>query len=88
MTNEQLLEAARIKVVKLRIRNGQVQRRKRVSNVPGFTLRGGKLTRMSPTERRRRKLGAKRAKIKRRSKMQQTLRKRARSILKRKRLGY
>jgi len=88
MTEEELLEAARIKVVKLRIRNGQVQRRKRVSNVPGFTLRGGKLTRMSPTERRRRKLGAKRAKIKRRSKMQQINRKRARSILKRKRLGY
>jgi hypothetical protein len=88
MTEEKLLEAARVKIVKLRVRNGQVQRRKRVSNVPGFTLRGGKLTRMSPAERRRRKLGAKRAKIKKRSKMQQILRKRARSILKRKRLGY
>lgn len=80
--------AARVKIVKLRIRNGQVQRRKRVSNVPGFTLRGGKMTRMSPTERRNRKLGAKRSKIKRRAKMVQTLRKRQRSILKRKRLGY
>jgi hypothetical protein len=80
--------AARVKIVKLRIRNGQVQRRKKVSNVPGFTLRGGKMTRMSPTERRNRKLGAKRGKIKRRTKMVQTLRKRQRSILKRKRLGY
>lgn len=80
--------AARVKIVKLRIRNGQVQRRKRVSNIPGFTLRGGKMTRMSPTERRNRKLGAKRSKIKRRAKMVQTLRKRQRSILKRKRLGY
>lgn len=88
MTEEELLEAARVKVVALRIRNGQVQRRKRVSNVPGFTLRGGKLTRMSPTERRRRKLGAKRAKIKRRAKIQQIVRKRARSIKQRKRLGY
>lgn len=88
MTQEELLEAARIKVVKLRIRNGQVQRRKKVSNVPGFTLRGGKLQRMSPTERRRRKLGAKRAKIKRRAKIQQIVRKRARSIKQRKRLGY
>lgn len=88
MTNEQLLEAARVKVVALRIRNGQVQRRKRVSNVPGFTLRGGKLTRMSPTERRRRKLGARKAKIKRRSKIQQIVRKRARSIKQRKRLGH
>jgi hypothetical protein len=88
MTEEQLLEAARIKVVKLRVRGGKVERRKRVSNVPGFTLRGGKLTRMSPTERRRRKLGAKRAKIKKRAKMQQILRKRARSIKQRERLGY
>ena len=80
--------AVRVKIVKLRIRNGQVQRRKKVSNVPGFTLRGGKMTRMSPTERRNRKLGAKRGKIKRRTKMVQTLRKRQRSILKRKRLGY
>jgi hypothetical protein len=88
MTEQELLEAARVKVVKLRIRNGQVERRKKVSNVPGFTLRGGKLTRMSAAERRRRKLGAKRAKIKKRSKMQQILRKRSRSIQKRKRLGY
>jgi len=78
----------RIKVVKLRIRNGQVQRRKKVSNVPGFTLRQGKMTRMSPTERRNRKLGAKRGKIKRRTKMTQILRKRQRSVLKRQRLGY
>jgi hypothetical protein len=78
----------RIKVVKLRIRNGQVQRRKKVSNVPGFTLRQGKMTRMSPTERRNRKLGAKRGKVKRRAKMTQILRKRQKSILKRKRLGY
>jgi hypothetical protein len=88
MTEEELLEAARVKVVALRIRNGKVQRRKRVSNVPGFTLRGGKLTRMSPTERRRRKLGARKAKIKRRAKIQQIVRKRARSIQKRQRLGY
>jgi len=79
---------ARIKLVKLRIRNGQVQRRKKVSNVPGFTLRSGKMTRMSPTERRNRKMGAKRGKIKRRTKMVQILRKRQRSVLKRKRLGY
>jgi len=79
---------ARIKLVKLRIRNGQVQRRKKVSNVPGFTLRQGKMTRMSPTERRNRKMGAKRGKIKRRTKMVQILRKRQRLVLKRKRLGY
>lgn len=85
---EQLDEAVRVKIVKLRIRNGQVQRRKKVSNVPGMTLRGGKLKRMSPTERRNRKMGAKMGKIKRRAKLQQAIRKRAKSLQKRKRLGY
>lgn len=85
---EQLGEAARVKIVKLRIRGGQVQRRKKVSNVPGYTLRGGQMTRMSPTERRKRKLGAKRAKIKRRAKMTRIIMKRKRSMLKRQRLGY
>jgi hypothetical protein len=88
MSDEHLTEQTRIKIVKLRIRNGKVQRRKKVSNVAGFTFRGGKMTRMSVTERRRRKLGAKRAKIKKRSKRVQTLMKRKRSLLKRKRLGF
>lgn len=82
------IEESRLKIVKLRIRNGKIQRRKKVSNVEGFTIRGGKLTRMSPSERRKRKLGAKRAKIKRKSKMARILMKRKRSIQKRKRLGY
>jgi hypothetical protein len=86
--SEKLTEAARIKIVKLRIRNGKVQRRKKVSTVAGFTFRGGKMKRMSPTERRKRRLGAKRAKIKKRSKRVQTLMKRKRSLLKRKRLGF
>lgn len=77
----------RVSVVKVRIRNGQVQRRKKVSNVPGMSFRGGKLERMSPTERRNRKMGARKGKMKRRAKLQQAIRKRARSIQKRKRLG-
>jgi hypothetical protein len=88
MSKEELLEAARVKIVQLRIRGGKVERRKKISNVPGFTLRSGKLTRMSATERRKRKLGAKRAKIKKRAKMQQILRKRARSLKQRERLGH
>ena len=85
---EQLGEAARVQVVKLRIRNGQVQRRKKVSNIPGMILRGGKLKKMSVIERRNRKMGAKIGKIKRRAKLQQAIRKRAKSLQKRKRLGY
>ena len=79
--------ATRVKLVKVRIRNGKVQRRKKVSNVPGMTFRGGKLKRMSVTERRNRKMGARKGKIKRRAHMRQAILKRARSLQKRKRLG-
>jgi hypothetical protein len=85
--DEEQLDEARIKIVRARIRGGKVQRRKKVSNVPGMTLRGGTLKRMSPAERRRRKLGQRKGKIKRKSKMTQTLMKRKRSLRKRKTLG-
>lgn len=84
---EQLDEEPRIGIVKLRIRGGKVQRRKKVSNVPGMILRGGKLTRMSPSEKRKRKLGAKKAARKTKAKRNQILRKRRMSLLKRQRLG-
>ena len=79
--------ATRVKLVKVRIRNGKIQRRKKVSNVPGMTFRGGKLIRMSPAERRKRKLGARKGKMKRRGKMAMIKRKRQMSIRKRERLG-
>ena len=85
--DEEQLDEARVKIVKARIRGGKIQRRKKVSNVPGMTIRGGKLTRMSPAERRRRKMGQRRGKIKRRAKMNRALMKRQRSIRKRKALG-
>ena len=84
---EETLDEARFKIVKARIRNGVVQRRKKVSTAPGLTFRGGKLTRMSPTERRHRKMGQRRGKLKRRAKLSRTLRKRTMSLRKRSRLG-
>lgn len=84
---EEQLDEARFKIVKARVRGGKIQRRKKVATQPGFTYRGGKLTRMSPVERRRRKLGAKRGKIKRRSKMARALQKRKRSLMKRRTIG-
>ena len=81
------LDEARINIIKARIRGGKVQRRKKVSNVPGMTLRSGKLIRMSPAERRRRRMGQKRGKIKRRMKLGRTLVKRQRSLRKRQSLG-
>jgi hypothetical protein len=84
---EEQLDEARIRIVKARIRNGKVQRRKKVSNVKGYTMRNGKMTRMTPGERRRRKLGQKRGKIKRRAKMSRTRMRRKVALRKRKMLG-
>lgn len=84
---EEQLDEARIKIVRARIRGGKIQRRKKISNVPGMTLRGGRLKRMSATERRHRRLGQRKGKLKRRAKMNRTLMKRQRSLRKRKSLG-
>jgi len=81
------LDEARIKIVRARVRGGKVQRRKKVSNVPGMTMRGGTLKRMSAAERRRRKMGARKGKVKRRAKLSRSLMKRKRSLQKRKSLG-
>ena len=85
--SEETLEEARVNVVKLRVRGGKIQRRQKVSGVPGMTFRGGKLERMSAAERRRRKLGAMKAARKSKAKKSQTLRKRKMSLMKRARLG-
>jgi hypothetical protein len=82
-----VMRMGRTKVVRLRIRKGKVQRRKKFSAVKGYTIRGGKLIRMSPQERRNRKLAARRAKFKRRAKLKQALRKRNISLRKRRAMG-
>lgn len=87
MEDEGQIDEQRINIVKARIRGGVIQRRKKVSNVPGMTMRGGSLTRMSAAERRRRKLGAKKAARKSKQKKTQMLRKRRMSLMKRQRLG-
>ena len=77
----------RQKLIRVRIRGGKIQRRKKLSAVGGYTTRGGKLVRMSPAERRNRKLVARRSKFKRRAKMRQAIRKRKMSLRKRKAMG-
>lgn len=84
---EEELDEARVSIVKARVRGGKIQRRKKVSNVPGMTLRGGTLKRMSAAERRRRKMGARKGKLKRKAKLSRSLMKRKRSLQKRKSLG-
>jgi hypothetical protein len=83
ITEGNIMKMGRTKVVRIRIRAGKVQRRKKLSAVPGFTIRGGKMIRMSPMERRHRKMAARRARFKRRAKMKQALRKRRISLRKR-----
>lgn len=77
----------RTKLIRVRIRKGKVQRRTKVSSVPGYTIRGGRMVRMSSQERRHRKMGARKARIKRRGKLSQILRKRRMSLRKRKAMG-
>jgi len=77
----------RTKLVKIRIRGGKVQRRKKVSGVQGYTMRSGRMIRMSPQERRNRKMAARRSKFKRRAKLGQALRKRKMSLRRRGSLG-
>jgi hypothetical protein len=77
----------RTKIVRARVRGGKVQRRKKVSAVKGYTIRGGKLTRMPSSERIKRKISQRKAKIKRKAKAARALIKRKRSLRKRKALG-
>jgi len=77
----------RVKLIRARVRNGKIQRRKKFAAVKGYTLRGGRVIRMTPAERMHRKRGARKAKIKRRGKLRQALRKRKISLRKRRMLG-
>ena len=74
-----VIRQGRTKIVKARVRGGKVQRRKKLSAVKGYTIRGGKLKRMSAQERIRRKRGQRRGKVKRKAKMARALLKRKRS---------
>ena len=77
----------RKKIVRARVRGGKVQRRKVVSAVKGYTMRGGKLVRMPSSERLKRKIAQRKAKIKRKAKLARAMIKRKRSLRKRKALG-
>jgi hypothetical protein len=85
MSNVQKM--GRTKLIKVRIRKGKIQRRKKFSSVKGYTIRSGKLTRMMPAELRHRKVASKRSKFKRSSKLKLTLRKRKISLRKRRAMG-
>jgi hypothetical protein len=73
----------RLKVIRVRVRGGKIQRGKKQTTLKGHTIRKGKLVKMTPLEIRNRQLGSRRATIKRRSKMNQILRSRNISLRKR-----
>lgn len=87
LTEGNVLKMGRTKMVKVRIRKGKIQRRRKLSAVSGYTIRHGMLTRMMPQERRHRKLAARKSKFKRRAKLRQSLRKRSMSLRKRTAMG-
>ena len=82
-----IMKMGRTKLIRVRIRGGKIQRRKKLSAVKGYTTRGGKLVRMSPVERRNRKMASRRSKFKRRAKLRQSLRKRKISLRRRSAMG-
>ena len=77
----------RTKLVRVRVRGGKVQRRKKFSAVKGYTIRGGRMTRMSSQERLHRRMAARKARFKRRAHLKQALRKRKISLRRRKAMG-
>lgn len=83
---EIVLDEGRFKIVN-RVRKGKVQRRKRVATKDGYTIRGGKMVRMKPSERRKRKISQKKGSRKRKAKAGRSLRKRKISLRKSERLS-
>lgn len=80
--NYEHITEARFKIVN-RVRNGKVQRRKKISNVKGYRFQDGRLVRMSPQEKMKRIRGQRKAKIKRKAKMARSLQRRRVSIRRR-----
>jgi hypothetical protein len=88
---EVLLEKARFRIVKARIRKGKVERRRKVSTIPGFTFRSRRgnrqLIRIPPRERLKRRISQRRGKVKRRAKRARSAIKYQRALRRRKGLG-
>lgn len=81
------LSEANFKIVRARVRGGKIQRKRKVATRPGYTIRGGKLVRMSSSERLKRKMAVRKGKAKRKAKMARSMMKRKRSMRKRQSLG-
>jgi len=89
--NRNVVRMGRTKIIRARVRTIKgkptVQRRKKFSAVKGYTIRGGKLKRMPSSERLKRRISQRKAKIKRKAKMARALIRRKRSMRRRTSLG-
>ena len=86
-----VVRMGRTKLIRARVRTVKgkvtVQRRKKFSAVKGYTIRGGKVVRMTSSERLKRRISQRKAKIKRKAKAARALIKRKRSMRRRQSLG-
>jgi len=82
-----VMKMGRTKLIRRRIRQGKVQKNIRKSAVKGYTLKAGKLRRITAIQRVHMSRTQKRAARKRKTHIRTTVRKRARSILRRKTMG-
>lgn len=81
-TGDDFLGEARFSIVN-RVRGGKIQRRRKVSNMPGYRFQDGRLVRMSTRERLHRKVAQRKGAIKRKSKQAIAIRRRKISIRRR-----
>ena len=86
MRSAESIAEARVSRVN-RVRGGKVQRRRKVANKSGYTVRGGKVTRMKAGERRNRRRAQRKGARKRKALQSRINRKRKVSMRKRKRIG-
>jgi hypothetical protein len=81
------LEEGRFKIVRAKVRAGKVLRRHKEATKAGFTMRGGKVTKMSPKERRNRKLSQRKAAKKRKGKLSRSRMNTKKALRKRRAMG-
>jgi len=81
------LDESRFRIVRARVRHGKILRRHKEATRKGFTMRGGKVTKMMPRERRNRKLAQRKAAKKRRGKLSRSRMNMKKALRKRRAMG-
>lgn len=82
-----VFEAGRFRIIRAKVRKGKVLRRHKEATRKGFTMRGGKVTKMSPRETLNRRRSQRKARIKRRAKKNIAKRKTKKALRLRRQIG-